>query len=1033
MSDDASQFPSHPSTPTRRLQRFINRLLEPTRLAPTLLARRRARLLAGLLLSLVITDLVGLAVWVLDRELAPPYKAAYGGLIITALVGIVTVYLLNRRGRYPAAAAATVWGLTAATWLSTLISVSQGTLGILFIACAILISSLLQSLWMTGLVILTNSAFMAALAYYQLLPVSLLDLLPFMSFITMVGLIIGALSERDLARLERQAQDLAESEARYRLLMETLPYGIEEVARDGVITFSNTAHHRLHGYEPGELMGRKFWELLADPSEELKAQFQHVQLLEQPSTPTTLFATDHTKDGRLIDVQIDWNYRRDERGRVIGFVAIVSDITERKRAEGVLRQRENILETVAFAANRFLLAGDWRASIQEVLARLGQETGASHVYIFANHHAPDGSELASQHYEWAALGIPAHITDSRYQSYSIATDELKVWTETLRRGEPYFGRVEASASDESAHLAELGVKAFLEVPIFVSGEWWGFLGLDDCIVEREWSLAERDALKSAAGMLGAAIQNQQVGETLRRQTEYLAALHETALGLMNRLRLDDLLETIVQRAAHLLETEHGFIALRSTGGQVVELKVGLGMYRPLVGMRAAPGEGLSGKVWQSLQPMVVDDYAAWGGRQPSDDFRTRALVGIPLISGPEFLGVLGIAHVASERRIDDTQVELLKRFGQLAAIALDNARLYAAAQQEIAARAQAEAAQHKTNEQLADWLIEAETMSQRITLLNKLIGQVQACPTEAEACDAFKRWGQQLFAEEWGAVYLLKPGMESAELVVAWGRHWHPQLTRPDCFALQNGVPRSTSPSAAEPPCPHLQDQLRTGAWCMPIMAQGEVLGVLVLQSASSQAPLSKDKQSLVHTLAESLALTLVNLRLRDRLREQSIRDPLTGLFNRRYMEESLEREISRAARHHKAVSVIMLDIDYFKNFNDSHGHLAGDALLREVGNFLGRNLRLADIACRYGGEEFTLILPDAPLEAVRQRAEALCQAIRDVNIEWQGQWLGPVTLSLGVAVYPRHGMTGYVILRAADEALYHAKREGRNRVVMAT
>jgi diguanylate cyclase (GGDEF)-like protein len=541
-----------------------------------------------------------------------------------------------------------------------------------------------------------------------------------------------------------------------------------------------------------------------------------------------------------------------------------------------------------------------------------------------------------------------------------------------------------------------------------------------------------DAFKIAAGMLGAAIQRQQVGETLRRQTEYLAALHETSLGLMNRLRLDELLEAIVNRAAHLLGTAHGFIALKTPDGETLELKVGFGMYQRLVGLRAARGEGLSGKVWQSLQPLTVDDYAVWEGRQVTADYWTRALVGIPLMTGPEFLGVLGIAHVEPERRFDEAQVELLKRLGQQASIALDNARLYDAAQQEIAARAQAEAALQKTNEQLADWLIEAENTSKRIALLNLLIGQMQACPTEVEACERFRRWGEKLFADELGAVYLLTPGAESAELAQAWGPDWPKQLARSECQALQTGQPYVTSAGSMETRCSHLRAWPHTDAFCMPMMAQGDVLGVLVLRSKAEHASLSKDMQSLAQTLAESLALTLVNIRLRDRLREQSIRDPLTGLFNRRYMEESLEREISRVARYRGSVGVVMLDIDYFKRFNDTYGHLAGDVLLKEVGNFLSHSLRSADIACRYGGEEFTLILPDAPLEVVRLRAEELRQGVRDLHVKWQGQDVGSITLSLGVAMYPAHGGSGGLVLRTADEALYRAKNQGRDQVVIA-
>ena len=222
------------------------------------------------------------------------------------------------------------------------------------------------------------------------------------------------------------------------------------------------------------------------------------------------------------------------------------------------------------------------------------------------------------------------------------------------------------------------------------------------------------------------------------------------------------------------------------------------------------------------------------------------------------------------------------------------------------------------------------------------------------------------------------------------------------------------------------------------MMAQGESLGVLHLQRGlpSQKRPegareFAKDQRPLAVTLAEHIALALANLRLREALRRESIRDPLTTLFNRRYMEESLERELRRADRKQRPLGMIMLDLDRFKHFNDSFGHEAGDMLLRKLGGFLLSRTRREDIVCRYGGEEFTIILPEASLEVARQRAEQLRQEVKQLTIQYRGQTLGAHTLSLGVAGFPEHSATGEALLRVADLALYQAKREGRDRVVV--
>jgi len=182
------------------------------------------------------------------------------------------------------------------------------------------------------------------------------------------------------------------------------------------------------------------------------------------------------------------------------------------------------------------------------------------------------------------------------------------------------------------------------------------------------------------------------------------------------------------------------------------------------------------------------------------------------------------------------------------------------------------------------------------------------------------------------------------------------------------------------------------------------------------------DRKQAQAALIESQALLL----------EQSLRDYLTGLYNRRYMEETLERELDRATRKHLSIGIIMLDIDDFKQYNDIYGHAAGDAILQAVGSLLLRYVRSGDIACRYGGDEFILVLPDASSEVASQRAERICDDVQYLHVQVEGQTLMTVTLSLGVAVFPENGSTSATILKAADNALYCAKHEGRGRVVMA-
>jgi diguanylate cyclase (GGDEF)-like protein len=183
---------------------------------------------------------------------------------------------------------------------------------------------------------------------------------------------------------------------------------------------------------------------------------------------------------------------------------------------------------------------------------------------------------------------------------------------------------------------------------------------------------------------------------------------------------------------------------------------------------------------------------------------------------------------------------------------------------------------------------------------------------------------------------------------------------------------------------------------------------------------------------ANLTALVLNNVQLRETLQEQSIRDPLTGLFNRRYMEETLQREMRRVTRQLGPLGIIMIDIDHFKRFNDAHGHAAGDRALQRLGQLLQSHVRGEDVACRYGGEEFILIMPNTSVEVVVKRAEYLRHAAAGLRIAESASTGEGITLSLGIAIYPEHGRTINAVLQAADTALYLAKNQGRNRVVVA-
>ena len=357
----------------------------------------------------------------------------------------------------------------------------------------------------------------------------------------------------------------------------------------------------------------------------------------------------------------------------------------------------------------------------------------------------------------------------------------------------------------------------------------------------------------------------------------------------------------------------------------------------------------------------------------------------------------------------------------------------------VSERREVEAKLQETNQKLKLSLREVEEHNRKMMMLNEMRDLLQSCATFEEAYMIIGKMGEQVLSEETGAVYIANNSQNRVEAAVAWGMDLSELDTfaPDDCWALRRGRTHilNSDQNSLELLCPHLKYQPPVSALCIPMMAQGDAMGILHIRSSSTTQPSQNQVEStqrIAIAMADSIVLTLANLKLRTSLREQSIRDPLTGLFNRRYMEATLEREFNRAGRIQRPVGVMMLDLDHFKHFNDTFGHEAGDTLLRELGNFLKQHLRGSDIACRYGGEEFALILPETSLENARGRAEQLRAGIKQLNVQHNGKVLDTVSLSLGIAMFPEHGPTSQEVLNAADAALYQAKDNGRDQVVVA-
>jgi diguanylate cyclase (GGDEF)-like protein len=339
-------------------------------------------------------------------------------------------------------------------------------------------------------------------------------------------------------------------------------------------------------------------------------------------------------------------------------------------------------------------------------------------------------------------------------------------------------------------------------------------------------------------------------------------------------------------------------------------------------------------------------------------------------------------------------------------------------------------------------LLDRDKLNRETRLLSELNESLQSSNSLSELYEMVAEFLGQLLPACGGHLYIYANSRDVLESAKAWnGEKMTPAMHPDDCWGLRRGRPYTYGEHEIDFPCAHVAASGSADYCCIPILAHGETIGLLHLEfdcdrQSDRQKPSREtivEQRRLGLVCAEQISLAIANVKLRDQLRDQSIRDVLTGLYNRRYMLETCRREFSRAARTGESVSVLSIDIDHFKKYNDNHGHDAGDLVLRAVGNCLETTFRNEDVPCRFGGEEFIVLLPGADAALAARRAEQIRSKVEAIVVRYIEKNLPKITISIGVAVFPEAGDNPQLVLKAADEALYRAKENGRNRVELST
>ncbi len=778
-----------------------------------------------------------------------------------------------------------------------------------------------------------------------------------------------------LSKMQQAEITLFESEQRFRALVEHLGEGVAIVDVNKTFLFSNAAGEKIFGVAPGTLVGRNLFDLLSPSQVEMvRSQFNL-----RKAGKSSLYEIEIARpDGKIRHLSVTATPWLDKVGTLTGTFFIFRDITESLIAEEDLRQSEEryraIVEDQSEIIFRFQSSGII-TFVNEAFCRFWQRKREAVLGTNIMAYVPreDRAAIRSQFTSLTAA-CPA-------VTYEMSVQRSEGETRWLQR-------TDHAIFDDHGVVVE-------------------YQSVCSDISERR---AAEQALKHQLAL----------GEIVTDiSTRFINIIPE---------EMENEIKRSLKITGEFAGVDRCFLVLLTPDASEVEdgyewVSDRVGAPRPLIKRGAFPiSEWLLNTIRRTDIISISSIYhlpdEANVEKEQWLQFGFKSLLGMPLMVENNLLGIYGLSMEQAEREWGSETHLMVRMVGEILINVLIRSKSLQALQ--------------SAQNQLSQRIHELEQRSREINLLSEMSNLLQIANQSDEAYAIITQSASLLFQGTSGCLYIFDPQTGLLLNKSCWGKQVPPsRVQMDDCWGLRRG--RLYRASHAGLFCRHISTQTPPGSTiCVPITAQSKTIGMLHVQTHPPTAPLSDANQPLASAVAEQIGLALSNLQLREDLRQQAIRDQLTGLYNRYYMEASLEQELNRAQRSGKPVSLIMLDIDHFKDFNDTYQHQAGDQLLHALGQLMINSIRAGDIACRYGGEEFLLILPETPLAAALQRAEHLRLLVKGMRLETDHHSFPPITISLGVACWPNHGLSVNDLLKAADDAMYKAKNNGRNQVASA-
>ncbi len=771
----------------------------------------------------------------------------------------------------------------------------------------------------------------------------------------------------DISQRIQVEADLEDAIRQHREMLENIQLAALELDLQGRITYCNKFLQNLLGLRLDELIGKVWFDAIVVEAEQQACRQNFSKMLRGEHPTNNAERSVRTRSGETRIMLWSSTLIRDRDGAIIGTASIGEDITDKKRAENILRARYRLVEFAATHSLDELL----QATLDEIETLTGSTIGF--------YHFVDPNQKALTLQNWSTNTLKNMCTaDGKYRHYDIK--DAGVWVDCVRERKSIIHNDYMSLPHRRG-LPEghAPVQREMVVPVFRGNRIMAIIGTGN--KPSDYGPKDLEIITLLADLSWDITERKRAEQELKTSETNLQSLIENFDGLI--WAVDHEYRLIVGNSAYLQSTEK------------------------MLGRKLLPGESVLGL---GIDPQYDTEWKAYFDRA---------------LQGETFDLELKSFQTQPTRYFE-------YRFNPIHSIdgAITGVTVFG---RDITTSKQAAADLHTANERLLESVETLQRQRREILRINEMGDMLQICQTPYEAHHLISLAMQDLFPGMGGFLAIMDDKKQELSVVQAWGIGKAPKLFHvDDCWALRRGRIHRVDQSRHDPYCAHMGVNASGTSLCLPLIAQGKTMGLLHLETTNA-SEFPESIPDLLQTVAETIELALANMRLRETLSEQALHDPLTGLYNRRYMEESLARELAQAARDKTPVAVMLLDLDYFKAFNDEHGHGAGDELLRHLGNYLRDNLRLGDIACRYGGEEFVLVLPNSGKDDSFRRAGDLCKQVKRLVFQYEGREVGPISVSIGVAQYPDDGQNVQQMLRLADKAMYLAKSRGRNQAYLAS